>query len=305
MRILVTGASGLLGLNFCLQMADSHSIVGVDRGKLAGTPFELLKADLLEPGACSRLLDESRPDAVIHTAAMADVDSCELDPEGARLLNAELPGELAAVCAKRGIQLIHISTDAVFDGSKDGTYTEDDKPNPLGVYAQTKLDGELAVLSVNPEAVVTRVNFYGWSLHGTRSLAEFFFNNLNAGKKVNGFTDVIFCPMFVNHLTETLMSMLGKELIGLYHVVGTQSVSKYQFGIEIARRFKLNENLIESISIEGSDLTAPRSPNLNLSIHKLSTDLGHDIPELSAGLKEFYTQYVQSYPQKMRSYQHI
>jgi dTDP-4-dehydrorhamnose reductase len=95
MRILVTGASGLLGLNLSLRMTGTHAIVGVDRSKLAGTPFDLVQADLLEAGTCSRLLDEVHPDAIIHTAANANVDACESDPVGARLLNAEFPGQLA------------------------------------------------------------------------------------------------------------------------------------------------------------------------------------------------------------------
>ena len=130
MKILVTGASGLLGLNLSLRMIETHTIVGVDRNKLSGTPFEILNADLLETGACSRLLDEVRPDAIIHTAANANVDACESDPENAHLLNAEFPGQLAEICAQRGVHMIHISTDAVFDGTKDSLYTEDDKPNP-------------------------------------------------------------------------------------------------------------------------------------------------------------------------------
>ncbi len=81
MRILVTGASGLLGLNLSLGMIETHTIVGVDRNKLTGTPFEIVKADLLEPGTCSRLMDEIHPDAIIHTAAIADIDACESDPE--------------------------------------------------------------------------------------------------------------------------------------------------------------------------------------------------------------------------------
>ena len=86
MRILVTGASGLLGLNLSLGMIGTHTIVGADRNKLSGTPFELVKADLLEPEACSRSIDEVRPDAIIHPAANANVDACESDPDGARLL---------------------------------------------------------------------------------------------------------------------------------------------------------------------------------------------------------------------------
>ena len=303
MRILVTGASGLLGLNLSLQMTPDHEIVGVDRSKLKGVPFRLLNADLLEPGVCSRLIDMVHPEAVIHTAANALVDACERDPIGARRLNADLPGELAELCAKRSIRLIHISTDAVFDGTKDGLYTEADAPNPLSVYAQTKLDGERNVLSVNPQAAVARVNFFGWSLSGSRSLVEFFFNHLSAGKPCNGFTDVWFCPMFVGDLAETLVQMLEKDLSGLYHAVGSESRTKYDFGVQVARQFGFDETLIIPTSVEQAGLQARRSHNLRLSVNKLSTDLGMTIPGLSAGLTKFYAQYVQGYPQKIRSYQ--
>jgi dTDP-4-dehydrorhamnose reductase len=116
---------------------------------------------------------------------------------------------------------------------------------------------------------------------------------------------VIFCPIFVNHTTRLLLNMLEKGLCGLYHVVGGQPMSKYQFGVEIARRFELRESLISPRSVEGSGLTAPRSHNLWLSTHKLSTDLGREIPLFSTGLEEFYTQFQQGYPQKIRSYQHL
>jgi dTDP-4-dehydrorhamnose reductase len=305
MKILVTGASGLLGLNLSLEMIGTHTIVGVDRSKLTGTPFKLLKADLLEPGACSRLLDEVHPDAIIHTAANANVDACESDPGGARLLNAEFPGDLAELCAKRGVRMVHISTDAVFDGTKDDLYTEEDASNPLGVYAQTKLDGERNVLSANPDAAIARVNFFGWSLSGTRSLAEFFYNNLSAGQRANGFTDVWFCPMFVGDLAGTLIRMLEKGLSGLYHTVGSEALTKYDFGVKIARQFGFDERLIRPMSVEESGLKAKRSHHLRLSVHKLSTDLGMTIPDVSTGIAQFYTQHVQGYPQKMRSYQQL
>jgi dTDP-4-dehydrorhamnose reductase len=305
MKILVTGASGLLGLNLSLRMIEAHTIVGVDRNKLGGTPFELVKADLLEAGACSRLIDEVRPDAIIHTAANANVDACEADPVGARLLNAEFPGRLAEICAKQDVRMIHISTDAVFDGTKDSVYTEQDIPNPLSVYARTKLDGENAVLSANMDAIVTRVNFFGWSLRGERSLSEFFFNHLRAGQPCNGFTDVWFCTMFVGDLADTLVRMLERGLSGLYHVVGSEALTKYDFGVRIARRFGFDERLIHPISVEESDLTAKRSRKLRLSVHKLSTDLGLEIPGVSTGIEKFYTQAQQGYPQKMRSYAQV
>lgn len=306
MKILITGASGLLGLNMALDAGQSHDVVGVDRSTLTTVPFKVIKADLLDPQAVGRVLNQAKPEAVIHCAALANVDACESDPDLARRMNAELAYELADACLRRKIRLVHISTDAVFDGQlENGSYTESDRPNPLGVYAQTKYEGEKAVLQVNPLAIVARVNFYGWSLSGKRSLAEFFVNNLSAGKTVNGFTDVIFCPMLVNHLAGVLLEMIEKGLHGLYHVVGPQAMSKYQFGVEIARKFGLRESQISPQSVDKSSLTARRSHNLWLSTHKLSTDLGHPLPAFSTGLQEFYTQYQQGYPQKIRSYQQL
>ncbi len=305
MRLLVTGASGLLGLNLSLLEVKKHDIVGFDRSKLAGTPFRIYRNDLLAHQAVDHILDEIRPDAVIHTAANANVDSCEFDPQGAHRLNAELPGELAWACAQRSIRLVHISTDAVFDGTKDGVYSETDTPNPLGIYAQTKLDGERNVLSVNPNAIVARVNFFGWSLQGNRSLAEFFFNKLSKAEQCSGFTDVYFCPLFVGDLAETLVLMLEKNLVGLYHVTGSKALSKFDFGQCIADKFGFDPSLVIPISVEESGLIARRSHNLRLSIHKLSTDLGQEIPDVSTGILKFYAQAQQGYPQKMRSYQQV
>jgi dTDP-4-dehydrorhamnose reductase len=302
-RILVTGASGLLGVNLALEAMREHEVIGVDRGKLKPTQFQVLQADLLHKNAINFVIQATRPEWLINCAALASLEQCEQYPDHARLLNAEVPGMLAELCVNKDIRFVHISTDSVFDGTKAGTYTEEDEPSPPGIYSQTKLDGERAVRQADPQAIIARVNFYGWSLGGRRSLAEFFVNNLSEGKNVNGFTDIIFCPIWVNHLSRILIEMLEKKLSGLYHVVGAQAMSKYQFGVEIAQMFGLRENLISPNSVNSSHLTAKRSHNLWLSTHKLSTDLGHEIPSFSTGLAEFYTQFQQGYPQKIRSYQ--
>lgn len=303
MKLLITGASGLLGINLALEVMHEHEVIGVDRGKLKSAPFPVRKANFFQRHIFDPALDATQPDWVINCAALANLEECEKHPGQARILNTELPRELAYACAKRNIKFVHLSTDAVFDGTRAGAYTEEDEPNPQGVYSQTKLDGEHAVLESNPNAIIARVNFFGWSLGGRRSLGEFFVNNLSQGKNVNGFTDVIFCPMWVNHLSRTLIEMLERNLTGLYHVVGAQAMSKYQFGVEVAQKFGLRESLISPQSVDRSALTAHRSHNLWLSTHKLSTDLGHEIPNFSTSLDGFYTQFQQGYPQKIRSYQ--
>src|SRR5215207_1711256 len=239
MKLLITGASGLLGINLAMEAMREHEIIGVDRGKLKSAPFPVIKADLLQRNAIDSVLDSTQPDWLINCAALANLEECEEYPDRAKILNTDMPAELASACANRNIRFVHLSTDSVFDGTKEGIYTEEDEPGPPGVYSKTKLDGEGAVMDANPNAIIARVNFYGWSLSGKRSLGEFFVNNLSEGRNVNGFTDVIFCPMWVNHLAQTLIAMLKKDLSGLYHVVGAQAMSKYQFGVEVARKFGL------------------------------------------------------------------
>jgi len=306
MKLLITGASGLLGINLAMETMHEHEVIGIDRGRLKSPPFTISKANFFDKNAFLPALDSVKPDWVINCAALANLEECEKHPSQAKILNTDLPHDLAVVCAQRNIKFIHLSTDAVFDGIREGSpYTEEDEPNPQSIYSQTKLDGEQAVLAANPDAIIARVNFFGWSLGGRRSLGEFFVNNLSEGRNVNGFTDVVFCPMWVNHLAQTLIAMLEKNLHGLYHVVGTQPMNKYQFGLEVARKFGLEESLIMPQSVEKSELTAKRSHNLWLSVHKLSTDLEHPLPDFSTGLDGFYTQFQQGYPQKIRGYQHF
>lgn len=301
MRILVTGASGLLGLNLALEAAREHTVFAtVNRNTLNTSAFSVLQVDLLAPGAVERLLDQTQPEWVIHCAALANLDACEANPALAEQLNTELPRKLAAHVARGGARLVHVSTDAIFDGQR-GDYSEEDSPNPLGVYAQTKLGGERAVTGANPDAIIARVNFYGWSLTGKRSLSEFFFYNLQAGKPVLGFTDVYFCPLLTNDLAHILIKMLEKGLGGIYHVVSSECISKYNFGVALAHKFGLDEDLISPSSVVQAGLKAARSPTLTLRTEKLSRALGNSLPGLSPGLERFYTLYQQGYPQMLKS----
>ncbi len=300
MRILITGASGLLGLNLALETTRRHTVFGtVNHHPLKTDAFTVVQTDLLAPGAVERLLDETQPDWVIHCAALAILDACEADPHLARQLNTDLPRTLARHVARGGARLVHISTDSVFDGLRGG-YTEEDIPAPIGVYSQTKRDGELAVAEEDPTAIIARVVIIGWSMVGNRSLAEFFFNNLSHGKPVMGFTDVIFCPLLANHMAEIFIRMLELKLSGLYHVVSAESLSKYDFGMRLAQRFNLDSSLIHPTSVGQAGLKAVRSPNLSLKSDKLASALGEPLPSVSTGLDGLYTLYQQGYPQLLR-----
>lgn len=300
MRILITGASGLLGLNLALELANGHTVYGVTNRQVLKTDrFTVIQADFLAPGAVESILERAQPDWVIHCAALANLDACEADPELASQLNTEIPRQLASHVARGGARLVHISTDAVFDGVR-GDYGEEDMPNPLSVYARTKLEAEQHVAQIDPQAIIARVNLFGWSLSGKRSLAEFFFNNLKAGKNMQGFTDVYFCPLLANDLAGLLTGMLEKGLNGLFHVVSRDAISKYAFGVSIARRFGLDESLIQPCSVNDSGLKATRSPNLTLRTDKLSQAMGFLPPTVAKGIERFYDLYRKGYPQYLK-----
>jgi len=301
-KLLVTGASGLLGLNLCLDAAGRFDVTGlVNHNSLIGAPFSILQADLTQPGEFARVLRQVRPDGVVHAAAQANIDACEKDPAISTRLNAELPGEVAEACRELGARLVHISTDAVFDGVAGG-YKETDQPNPQGVYARDKWAGEQAVLQAYPRAAVARVNFYGWSLSGKRSLAEYFYTSLSEGRSVRGFTDVLFCPLLANHLGNLLIEMLEKNLGGIYHVLSREHQSKYAFGVALARRFGLDASLIEPVSVVDSGLVAKRSPDLTLRVDRLEAALGHPMPTLEEGLEQFHALWEAGYPQQIKRF---
>lgn len=305
MKILITGASGLLGLNLALEASGAHyhgqhKVFGVINSHTIQTEaFTVITKDLLEPGAVERLVDQTQPDWVIHCAALANLDACEADPALASKLNTELPRKLAENVSKGGARFLHISTDSVFDGRR-GNYREEDTPNPLGVYSRTKLAGEQAVTEADPKAIIARVNLFGWSITGKRSLSEFFYSNLRSGKQVNGFTDVFFCPLLANDLAQILIEMLEKGLNGLYHVVSSECISKYDFGMRIAQRFGLDTTLINPISVQQAGLKAARSPNLCLRVGKLIQDLGSTPPRVDEGIQKLFNLYESGYSQMIQ-----
>ena len=301
MRILVSGASGLLGLNFCLRFSSDHVIVGIVHSHLLkDLPFMVHSEDLSEEKNARTLIERYKPDLFIHCAALADLESCEKDPQKARLMNAELPGWLAEECARHSVKLIHLSTDAVFDGTKQGKYLETDDPNPLSTYAKTKLTGEQIVQQIDASVFIARVNFYGYSISRKRSLAETFLNTLQNGKRMFGFTDVQFSPLYVIDLAEILMKSAGKDLHGIYHVTSPQSQNKYDFGIAIARKWGFDEQLISPLSVLDADfLTAPRSQNLVLDPGKVEKALGDHLPSQQDGLDHLYKDFQEGYAQRI------
>lgn len=298
-RLLIPGVSGLFGLNLAMMKHGSMEVIGtVHQQRLPQAPFVVQQCDLTHAGAVSRLIENTRPDLIINCAAIASLDACEHNPTLAEQLNTQLPAEIALKAAALSIPFIHLSTDAVFDGRK-GNYSESDLPNPINHYARTKLDAEQLVAEANDDAIIARINFYGWSLSGKRSLSEFFYNHLNAGQPMKGFVDLYYSPMLVSDLIDVLFMMLDKNLHGLYHVSVDEALSKYEFGCRLARTFGYDESLIEPVSWQEAELGAVRSPDLTLDVSKLKAALGVPLPNVADGLARLKEQSQDGYRQRL------
>jgi dTDP-4-dehydrorhamnose reductase len=288
MKILLTGVSGLLGINFAITAAAQHEVLGICHKQVIHSDvFKTTTLDLFDENALSDLITTWRPDCIVHCAALADVDRCEEQPELAHQINVQLTEHIAKIAAIFGVKLLFISTDAVFNGERQ-LYTELDSTHPINVYGTTKVKAEELVLKYCENAIIARVNFYGWSVTGTRSLAEWVINNLRKNITINGFTDICFCPLLANSLATILLKMLAAELSGIYHVVSSQKITKYEFAVNLAKQFSLDETLIVPSSVHHANTKAKRPQNIVLNNRKLISALGNIIPATHDDIRIFH-----------------
>jgi dTDP-4-dehydrorhamnose reductase len=287
-RLLITGASGLLGINLVrTACAQGHTVVTACHRHPIEVPGVLsLLANLTSSVELKELVSQAEPDWIIHCAALTDVDYCQTHEAEAFLVNEELPGQLAIAARQCGAGLVHISTDAVFDGRR-GNYSERDSSSPVNTYASSKWKGEEAVKRELENAAILRVNLYGWNTQEKLSLAEWVLTRLESGRAVPGFQDVVFTPILANDLGEIILQIIQNELSGIYHVAGSQCCSKYDFAVQLARVFGLDESLVKAVSIDDFPLHAPRPKNTSLNTQKISHVLGRAMPDLQAGLQRY------------------
>ena len=267
MTWLVTGATGLLGANAGLLL---DRAIGVTRTGRVGPGYGSgIAADLSQPAGLAREIRRLRPEVVLHAGALASHEACQADPLGAHRVNVLATGVLAEAAAEAGSHFIYVSTDAVFDGQR-GWYAEDDQPNPFSVYGETKLEGELQALAANPQALVARVNFFGWSPSGTRSILEFFVNELSAGRHVRGFTDITVTSIYVSSLLEALTELATRRETGILHVASVDALTKAEFGARVAAAFNLDADLIDRVKALPDDSRR----NLSLRTDKAAQLIG-------------------------------
>lgn len=296
-RVLITGASGLLGGNLARDYATQFQVFGVFHEHAITIPsVSMIGADLARPEITRMVLGKVRPDLVVHCAAATDVDRCQRDPAWADLLNHTMPRGVARAAHATGAKLIHISTDAVFDGI-EGNYGEQARPAPVNTYGKSKLNGEKAVLADCPGALVVRTNLFGWNLMPRkRGLAEWFLNKLESGERCKGFTDVLFSPIHVSHLGEALLDLAESGTQGVLHVGGRTCLSKFEFGQLLAHAFSLDSDLIEHSSVDEGSLGAARPKRICLDSSSAERHLGRDLPDIHRGIDLLVRQQLRAAP---------
>lgn len=284
MRVLVTGAGGMLG-SALVQVAreSSWDVVPAYRTRPRSLPPGI-EVDLTQAGAAAALR-ASRPDLVVNCAAITDVDWCEKHPEETRLVNADVPARLAQLTAEADIPLIQISTDSVFDGRR-GNYSELDAPNPLNIYAAAKLDAETAVLSASDRHLVVRTNLFGVApAHALRlGLASWLIQQLANGRPVRGFRDALFSPLYVGDLSRLVLRAARIPLAGLFHLGSSASISKLDFAFLLADRLDLDRSLIYAASMADLRFAAARPRDTSMDSSAIAEWLG-PLPEVADGVE--------------------
>jgi dTDP-4-dehydrorhamnose reductase len=254
LRILITGAKGLVGTALARHCSDSgDAVISYDHNGL----------DITDADAVESVIVNERPEAVINCAAWTDVDGCESNSEKARQSNAFGPENLARASLKANAVFITISTDYVFDGEKEGFYTQRDQPRPISVYGHSKLEGERRAQEANARTIVVRSG-YIFGPAGKNFLSTVV-SRAQRGEKLTAIGDYWGTPTYGHDLAVRLRELAELDLPGVYHVVNSGDGASFEtFTREALRLAALNSDTLNVVS--GSDLNrpAPRPRNSRL-----------------------------------------
>ncbi|MBH0196590.1 MAG: SDR family oxidoreductase [Nitrospira sp.] len=272
-RVVITGASGLIGryvMTSAARWAPGWEVHGLTRADL----------DLTDQAAVERIWQRIDPHAVIHCAALSRTKDCEHQPELARRINVDATAHLARL--SNNLPLIFLSSGEVFDG-RQGWYREEDAPNPVNVYGQTKLAAEQLVLQ-NPLHTVLRIVLTaGTSEQGDRSFVEDMCRAAKSGKRMTLFADEFRCPLPAGVIARAVWEVAGRAMPGLYHLGGRERLSRWEIGQALLPWYpELQGRLVEGSA--RSHAGAPRPVDLSLNCEKIQAFLSFLIPGVRSWL---------------------
>ena len=273
MKILILGASGLLGSALTRGLQEKHSIVA--HGFRRTLPFDghkKISFNALDLSLIEKNISEESPDAVIFCLAVTDVNKCENEREDTNRLNIEAPAVAAKVSQKKRIKYVFISSDAVYgEGQKGQSKETDSLPFPINHYAYTKVQAEKEILKFNSDALILRTNIFGVHPLGLYSFADEIAKRVKAGKDYNLWDDVFFNPLSIAIIADISSILLQNNAKGIFNAGSDKIVSKYTFGQDIIKKspFPERASFLKRTSLLDMNLSVKRPMNTGMCIDKI------------------------------------
>jgi dTDP-4-dehydrorhamnose reductase len=277
MKFLVTGSAGLVGSQVVKDLTQQNHVVYScyhDELPSHGIPLQL---DLTDSNKIIQVLQETKPDRIIHLAAMTNVDLCETEKELATLLNVKSTETLAKQAAKQNIFFVYVSTDYVFDGIH-GMKKENDTTNPLGFYGKTKLEGELTLNNLASNWCIARTST-PFGIHQTKkSFPLWIKENLESKKEIPVLDDQFTSPTHVPNLSKMLIEIATRQITGVIHLAGASRISRYELAELISDRLNFDKSLLKPTKTDEMNWKAQRPKDSSLDV-SLATEILNEKPQ--------------------------
>lgn len=300
-RVLITGGSGLLALNWALAIRDHYAVtLGLHRRDISLAGIETRQMDLESVDHLVCTFETVQSQIVIHTVGLTNVEECEVEPGLAQHINVELAGNVAHACAKLGLPLVHVSTDHLFSG-KASLVDETHPTAPNNVYGRTKAEAEFRVLEAHPQALVIRTNFYGWGPRYRRSFSDVVIDALRSGNRLTLFKDVFYTPILIETATQAAHDLIDLKASGIFHVVGEERISKYEFGLKIAEEFNLDSGIIKPGFLNDHVSLVQRPHDMSLSNQKTCNLLGRKLGGVNEHIARLHGQELNGFAQEIQN----
>jgi dTDP-4-dehydrorhamnose reductase len=288
--ILVTGSNGLLGQKLTERLLETNQFNLIATAKGANrfpikAGYTYAEMDILDPVNVREVVEKYQPDAIIHTAAMTNVDTCESEKELAHQLNVEAVKTLVSLCEEHNIQLVHLSTDFIFDGAH-GPYDEMAAPNPLSYYGITKLEAEEVIKNSTCRwAILRTIIVYGIVSDMSRSNIVLWAKGaLEKGSPINVVNDQWRMPTLAEDLADCCLLAVEKDARGVYNASGKDMMSISELVARVADYWHLDKSLINEISAETLNQTAKRPARTGFILDKTISELGYNPRSFEEGL---------------------
>lgn len=294
MKVLVTGANGLLGQELVsLLLQNNYEVIAASKGpcRLALPARDQLSyhdLDITNGLASLQVLTEHKPDVIIHAAAMTQVDQCELNKIDCYNINVTATRFLVEAAKEINARFIYVSTDFIFDGCA-GPYKEEDEPKPVNYYGSTKLSAETEVAESGLEWSIVRTVLVIGNAGSTRSnIISWVKEKLQKGEKIKVVDDQFRTPTFTEDLAKGIILIIEKKAQGTFHISGKDLLTPYQIALKTAEHFHLDGSLIEKADATSFSQPAIRPPRTGFHIDKARKDLGYEPLSFDEGLKKFF-----------------